>query len=100
MKKLVMAISLAVLLAASANYASAEVHGSSYDSAYDKATGTKIILDVVLLRPLGMAAFAVGTGFFVAGLPFAVITGSVDTTAKALIKKPFTYTFVRKLGED
>ena len=59
----------------------------------------EIVLDVIAARPLGLATLAIGTAFFIVSLPFAVISGSTDVTAKALLADPFNYTFTRPLGD-
>lgn len=63
----------------------------------DKAVA--IIGDTVLVRPLGIAATAIGAAFFIVSLPFAVISGSVDGAAQDLVVKPAKFTFTRPLGE-
>ena len=58
-----------------------------------------MLVDGLLLRPLGLAATIVGTAAFVLTLPFSLPTRSVERTAKALVVKPAKYTFARPLGE-
>jgi len=65
----------------------------------EAATAEGIILDFVLLRPLGIAATAVGTVFFIASLPFSVPTGSIGVTFKKLVAEPAGFTFARPLGK-
>jgi hypothetical protein len=65
----------------------------------DRPTGTEVVFDFVIARPLGIAGCALGTAFFIAVSPFAVVTGSVKSTAHALVAEPFNFTFVRGLGE-
>lgn len=65
----------------------------------EEATAEGIILDFVLLRPLGIAATAVGTVFFIASLPFSVPTGSMGVTFKKLVAEPASFTFARPLGK-
>ena len=66
---------------------------------FDEPTGTDITFDLMIARPLGFVSTALGTSLFVVTLPFAVATGSADNTAKALVAKPYNFTFVRDLGE-
>ena len=61
--------------------------------------GGAIIADVVVARPLCLAATAVGSVFFVLALPFAAATRSVDHTAQALVVTPARATFTRPLGD-
>jgi hypothetical protein len=59
-----------------------------------------MIFDLVLLRPLGLAATAVGTAFFVVSLPFSVLGGNTGEAAKKLVVAPAKYTFTRPLGAE
>lgn len=63
----------------------------------DKATD--MVMDLVVVRPLGLAAIVIGTALTVVGLPFTLPGGSVGSSAQALIVKPAEYTFNRPLGE-
>jgi hypothetical protein len=63
----------------------------------DKATD--MVVDVVVVRPLGLAATIVGTVLTVVALPFTIPSGSVETSARELIVKPAEYTFQRPLGD-
>lgn len=62
-------------------------------------TGTEIIFDLVLARPLGFVGVALGTTVFIASFPFAVAVGRVEDTADALVAEPYNFTFVRDLGK-
>lgn len=62
--------------------------------------GIAIIADFLILRPIGIATIAGGTGMFILTLPFAAITGSVGKTADALVVEPVNFTFVRDLGDN
>ncbi len=57
------------------------------------------IVDFIAVRPVGFVNLAIGTGFFIASLPIAVISGSTGRSAKALVADPFNYTFTRPLGD-
>lgn len=61
--------------------------------------GTDMVLDLLLLRPLGLVATGVGSVAFVVSLPFTLPSGSVGSTACELVKSPLAYTFTRPLGE-
>ena len=71
----------------------------TYGQQVDKPTGTEIVFDFIIARPLGFVGLAMGTTFFIASFPLAVITGSAKNTASALVGEPFNFTFVRGLGE-
>jgi hypothetical protein len=51
------------------------------------------------VRPVGLAATAVGAAIFVVALPFAAISGDVRRTAKSLVGAPANFTFRRRLGD-
>ena len=63
----------------------------------DKATD--MVVDAVVMRPLGLAATVVGTLLTVVALPFTIPSGSVETSARELILRPAEYTFKRPLGD-
>lgn len=56
-------------------------------------------LDVLIMRPLMVAATAIGTGLFLVSLPFTVPGGDVGAAAQRLVVDPARYTFVRPLGD-
>ncbi len=58
-----------------------------------------IVGDLAVARPLGIAATVIGGAIFVACLPFALPSNSVKSTADALVREPFGFTFRRPLGE-
>jgi hypothetical protein len=63
----------------------------------DKATD--MVLDAVVMRPLGLAATVVGAALTVVTLPFTIPSGSVEASAHELIVRPAAYTFKRPLGD-
>ncbi|MGE5320462.1 MAG: hypothetical protein ACM3KD_09800 [Hyphomicrobiaceae bacterium] len=63
----------------------------------DKATD--MVVDVVVMRPLGLVATVAGTVLTLAALPFTIPSGSVQTSARELILRPADYTFKRPLGD-
>jgi hypothetical protein len=64
-----------------------------------KPTGTEIMFDLIVMRPLGMAGLALGTTLFAATLPFLIVTQSVENAADTLVDEPFKFTFVRGMGQ-
>ncbi len=62
---------------------------------------TPVLLDVMVLRPVGLVLTTLGTVFFVATSPLVLITRPTDIAKpfKVLVARPFTYTFVDALGE-
>ncbi len=68
-------------------------------------------LDVLVARPIGVIAAIVGTGVFVAGLPFTLthdiisrVSGSsgdaVNESAKMFMLKPLQFSFVRQFPDE
>ena len=72
---------------------------SSAAFAEDTHKEEEVIFDVIAVRPVGFVTLAIGTVFFIVSLPVAVISGSTDKAAKALVADPFNYTFTRPLGD-
>lgn len=60
---------------------------------------TAMTIDILLVRPLGIVATAVGSAIFVVSLPFSALGGNVKEAGKTLVVEPFFYTFKRPLGE-
>jgi hypothetical protein len=56
-------------------------------------------LDVVILRPFGAAATAVGFAFFVASLPLVAPNLEIDTSWEVFVMAPVEYTFTRPIGD-
>lgn len=63
----------------------------------DKATD--MVVDLVVVRPLGLAATVIGTVLTVVALPFTLPGGNAGASAQELIVRPAEYTFNRPLGE-
>lgn len=54
--------------------------------------------DLLIARPLLLAATAVGTGIFLVSLPFSLLGGNAKEAANTLVVGPARQTFVRCLG--
>jgi hypothetical protein len=87
MKKIAMIILIAVALITM----SAPAFGYDQD--------LEVTLDILITRPVSLVATVVGTAVFIVALPIAITSGSVGTTAQALVAAPFKYTFVRPIGD-
>jgi hypothetical protein len=61
--------------------------------------GGAMIYDLVIMRPVGLAATALGSAFWLLSLPFSASGGNYDTATKKLVKEPAAFTFKRPLGE-
>lgn len=64
-----------------------------------------VILDVLLYRPLGLAATIIGTGAFIGLSPFTAFASIPEPhdafakTSNILILAPAAYTFIRPIGD-
>ncbi|HEY5910103.1 MAG TPA: hypothetical protein VJA21_05815 [Verrucomicrobiae bacterium] len=58
-----------------------------------------VAADALLVRPLCFVATIVGGAVFVVALPVAAPSGSIDSTAETLVKRPAWATFKRPLGD-
>jgi hypothetical protein len=58
-----------------------------------------MVVDALLLRPLGIVATVVGAAVCVVSLPFSAAAGNTDEACQKLVKEPAGYTFQRPLGE-
>jgi hypothetical protein len=68
----------------------------------DSGTGDKatdMVLDLLVMRPLGLLATGVGSVVFVVSLPFSLPSGSAGEAACELVSQPLAYTFTRPLGD-
>lgn len=54
--------------------------------------------DLVVARPMMLAATLIGTAVFVVSLPFSLIGGNVEQAADTLMVEPAKNTFFRCLG--
>jgi hypothetical protein len=62
-------------------------------------TGAAIAADVLVVRPVSLAATIIGTAIFVVSLPIAVVSGSTERAAEALVARPARATFTLPLGD-
>ena len=58
------------------------------------------MIDLLIARPMGIAAGIIGTGVFILSLPFTIPTKSVDEAAQMFVVRPFKFSFVRKFPDD
>jgi hypothetical protein len=61
--------------------------------------GTDMLVDAVVMRPLGLVGTALGVVITVVTLPFTLPSGSAGDAAHAMIVAPAEYTFNRPLGD-
>lgn len=95
LKKLFTTLSLAMFLAVSA-----PSPAMAYENGPESGQDASIILDLVVLRPVGFLATAAGLVIFVGSLPISIPTLSVGKAFDSLVKAPAHYTFVRELGAE
>lgn len=60
---------------------------------------TDMAVDVLVVRPLGLATTVIGSVLTVIALPFTIPSGSVKQSAQYMIVEPAEFTFKRPLGE-
>lgn len=72
----------------------------SGDPAYDvqAPAAWAMMGDLIVARPLLIAATVIGAGAFVVSLPFTALGGNVGEAGKALVVDPGREAFVRCLG--
>jgi hypothetical protein len=101
MKKIIAICLTAVLLElACGSAAFAGSQEESMPNRQSQADDIPVIIDVLILRPVGLVACVVGLAAAVIALPFAIPSGSMDQVSQALIQEPFYYTFKRPLGKN
>jgi hypothetical protein len=57
------------------------------------------LVDLLVARPLGIAAGIGGSAVFVVTLPFTVPSGSVGDAASMFIFQPFEFSFLREVPD-
>jgi hypothetical protein len=88
---------MSVLLICTSSFVRAE--GADPQPADQKdVTAEKILVDVFLLRPVGIVATAFGAATYLVTLPFTLPTNSHDTVGKKLVGDAWDFTFKRPVG--
>lgn len=66
-----------------------------------KSTGRAeaYIIDLLVARPIGIVACALGAAGFIASAPFAAMSGSGEQAVDAFLREPGEYAFTRPLGQ-
>ena len=92
--------SLVFLMVAALVWTTTGFSAFAQDQKLEEGTSAEgMIADFVFLRPLGIAATAVGTVFFIASLPFSAPSGSAKEAFQKLVAEPAGFTFARPLGK-
>jgi len=58
-----------------------------------------MVVDLLLIRPLGVVSIVLSSAVFVVSLPFSALGGNTGDAAQKLIAEPVKYTFSRPLGD-
>jgi hypothetical protein len=58
------------------------------------------MMDLLVARPIGIAAGIVGTAVFIVTLPFTIPASSVDAAAQMFIVEPFRFSFARPFPDE
>lgn len=61
--------------------------------------GALIMADLLIVRPLGIAACTIGAAGVIISLPFVAFSGGLGTVVNQLLTKPGNFTFERRLGD-
>jgi hypothetical protein len=74
-----------------------------YSAAKD-ITGQDVVLETLILRPLGVVGTIIGTAFFIGTSPLTALASiapphnAFEESARVLVVAPFDYTFIRPFG--
>ena len=63
-------------------------------------SSTALAADALIGRPVGLATTFLGTGLFIATLPFSIPSRSVGTSARGLVGDQGGWTFCRPMGKS
>jgi hypothetical protein len=64
-----------------------------------KGSAEAMIGDLIVMRPLGIAATVVGAALFVVSTPFSLTGMNTGESFEKLVAEPVQYTFARSLGD-
>ena len=95
MRKLITALALVAALGLPG-----QTLASSFEDGLESCSYPKM-LDLWLIKPFGLSALVVGSVFWVAAAPWALLTARDDLghVTNTLVTRPAHFTFVRPLGE-
>jgi hypothetical protein len=104
-----LAVTAILLLATAVPAAGAETEAAAGDELASDSTLDRVgavlgkageaTFEVAILRPVGVAATAVGFVFFVASLPFVSPNLEIKTSWETFVMAPAEYTFTRPIGD-
>ena len=73
---------------------------AAQDGCSTSASPEKMAVDLVFIRPLGLAGTVAGSAVYVVSLPFTLLGGNAGEAGKKLVVEPAAYTFTRPLGSN
>ncbi|GAA6134530.1 hypothetical protein NBRC116188_13190 [Oceaniserpentilla sp. 4NH20-0058] len=71
---------------------------SQAEEIIESPSGTEMVLDFIIVRPLSIAATLIGSVIWVASLPFSLLGGNAGEAADVLILTPGKAAFLKCLG--
>jgi len=74
-------------------------HAEEWTGAVEPRTTEKMVVDALIVRPLGILGIAGGALVFLVSLPFSALGGNTDSAFEKLVAEPAAYTFSRPLGD-
>ena len=66
----------------------------------DPSTHELSMVDLLIVRPIGVVAGITGTALFVVTLPFTIPSGGVKDAANIFITQPFQFAFTRDFPDE
>ena len=76
------------------------VYALDQDQIGREPTGSEMMADALVARPLALAGTLVGAVVFVLALPFTLGSHSTAASAKQMVAEPAQYTFRKPLGQN
>jgi hypothetical protein len=96
-----MILSLTMLLICSLALTPTVLAADYYQTERPKPPNTNLMAaDALVGRPLGLGMTILGTGAFIATLPFTALSGSTGDAARGLVSDTARWTFTRPLGQS
>ncbi len=89
---------LSILMMFTASFVFAEGNPVQVDEQKD-VTAEKILVDVFLLRPVGVLATAFGVATYLVTLPLTAALNSHEIVGRKLVGNPWDFTFKRPVGQ-
>jgi len=91
-----LSVALGATLALFSSFANADEYRDTLDG---KPSAGAMAFDLIVVRPVSLAATVIGAGLFVLSLPLSIIQGERPSDpAQKLVVEPAKFTFDRPLG--